>query len=211
MALKVVSEQSEANIRKQRVHDQLTRNLRKFAANFLRMTSGSGKPLDLLPQMEGLAASVRAYADAHEGALPAPKVIHQILDSHAAKLEHRPWIRDVEETARQRWEADGESDRSKAVAGIIRAGLRMVASELVDQLTQHSAAESDFYEQRRGQRKGPSEIPPKEEIKPWPYQFDFMYSPPMDCSASLTASWRDFAMAKMRCLNSRTQNRKSQT
>jgi hypothetical protein len=34
MPLRVVSEQSEANIRKQRVHDQLTRDLRRFAANF---------------------------------------------------------------------------------------------------------------------------------------------------------------------------------
>src|ERR1700730_5484632 len=100
MALKVVSEQSEANIGKQRVHHQLTRDLRRFAANFLRMTSGSGKPLDLLPQMERLVTSSRIYADAHDGALPALKVIHQILDSHAAKLEYRPWIRDVEEGAR---------------------------------------------------------------------------------------------------------------
>jgi hypothetical protein len=149
MALRVVSEQSEANIRKQRVYDQLTRDLRRFAANFLRMTSGSGKPLDLLPQMERLAASIKAYADAHDGALPAPKVIHQILDSRAALLEYRPWIKDVSETERQRWEADGSFDRSEAVAGIIKAGLRMVASELVDQLTQHSVAESDFYEQVR--------------------------------------------------------------
>jgi hypothetical protein len=149
MALRVVSEQSEADIRKQRVHDQLTRDLRRFAANFLRMTSGSGKPLELLRQMEKVAASIRAYADAHDGALPASKVIHQILDSHAALVEYRPWIRDVEEATRLRWEANGESDRSKAVAGIIRAGLRMVASEFVDQLTQHSVAESDFYEQVR--------------------------------------------------------------
>src|SRR5882724_175927 len=55
MALRVVSEQSEANIRKQRIHDQLTRDLRKFAANFHRMTSGSGKPLDLLQQMAKVA------------------------------------------------------------------------------------------------------------------------------------------------------------
>jgi hypothetical protein len=148
MALRVVSEQSEANIRKQRVHDQLTRDLRRFAVNFLRMTSGSGKPLDLQQQMQKVAASIRAYADAHDGA-PAPKIIHQILDSRVALLEYRPWIKDVEDAARQRWEADGESDRSKAVAGIIKAGLRMVASELVDQLTQHSAAQSDFYEQIR--------------------------------------------------------------
>jgi hypothetical protein len=147
MALKVVSEQSEADIRKQRVHDQLTRDLRRFAANFLRMTSGSGKPLDLLPQMERVAATIRAYADAHDGDLPAPKVIHEILDSRVALLEYRPWIKDVEEAARQRWEADGEFDLGRAVAGIIRAGLRMVASELVDQLTQHSVAESEFYEQ----------------------------------------------------------------
>jgi hypothetical protein len=149
MALKVVSEQSEANIGKQRVHHQLTRDLRRFAANFLRMTSGSGKPLELLRQMDKVTGSIRAYADAHDGTLPAPKVIHQILDSHAALLEYRPWIRDLEEAARQRSEADGRTDRSKAVDGIIKAGLRMVASELVDQLTQHSVAESDFYEQVR--------------------------------------------------------------
>jgi hypothetical protein len=148
MALRVVSEQSEASIRKQRVHDQLTRDLRRFAANFLRMTSGSGKPLELLQQMEKVAASIRAYTDAHDGALPAPKVIHQILDSHAALLEYRPWIKDVE-TTRQRGKADGEFDRTEAVAGIIKAGLRMVASELVDQLTQHNTAQSDFYEQIR--------------------------------------------------------------
>ena len=58
-------------------------------------------------------------------------------------------VKDVSETERQRSEADGSFDRSEAVAGIIKAGLRMVASELVDQLTQHSAAESDFYEQVR--------------------------------------------------------------
>jgi hypothetical protein len=73
MALRVVSEQSEANIRKQRIHDQLTRDLRKFAANFHRMTSGSGKPLDLLQQMEKVAASIRAYTDAHDGALSCAK------------------------------------------------------------------------------------------------------------------------------------------
>jgi hypothetical protein len=87
MALRVVSHQSEANIRKKHVHDQLTRDLRRFAANFLRMTSGSGRPLDLLPQMERLAASVRAYADEHNGTLPEPKVIHQILDSHSLSTD----------------------------------------------------------------------------------------------------------------------------
>jgi hypothetical protein len=56
MALTVVSEQSEKNILKKRAHDQLTRDLRKFAANFLRISSGSGKPLDLLRQTEKLTA-----------------------------------------------------------------------------------------------------------------------------------------------------------
>lgn len=149
MVLRIVSEQSEAEIRKQRVHGQLSRDLRSFAANFLRMTSGSGKPLELLPQLEKLSASIREYRDAHDGALPAPKVIHQILDGHEAKLEYRPWIKEVSEPDRQRWEADGTFDRQEAIAGIVRSGLRMVAAELVDQLTQHSVAESDFYEHLR--------------------------------------------------------------
>ena len=149
MTLRVASEQSEKNILKKRAHDQLTRDLRRFAANFLRITSGSGKPLELPRQMEKLSASLRAYADAHDGALPSPKTVHQILDSRAALIEYRPWIKDVDEASRRRWEADGTYARNDAVAGIIKAGLRMVASELVDQLTQHSTAESEFYEQIR--------------------------------------------------------------
>ncbi|MGY3472477.1 hypothetical protein [Bradyrhizobium ottawaense] len=149
MILRVVSEQSEAEIRKQRVHDQLSRDLRRFAANFLRMTSGSGKPLELLAQLEKLSACIREYRDAHDGALPAPKVIHQILNAREAKLEYRPWIKEISESERQRWEADGTFDREEAIAGIVRSGLRMVAAELVDQLTQHSVAETDFYESIR--------------------------------------------------------------
>jgi hypothetical protein len=147
MTLRVVSEQSEKNILKKRTHDQLTRDLRRFAANFLRITSGSGKPHELLRQMEKLSAALRAYADAHDGALPPAKAVHQILDSRAALIEYRPWIKEIDEAKRRRWEADGTYARDDAVAGIIKAGLRMVASELVDQLTQHSVAESEFYEQ----------------------------------------------------------------
>jgi hypothetical protein len=149
MALRVVSEQSQMNIRKKRVQEQLTRDLRKFAANFLRINSGSGKPLDLLVQMEKVTASIRAYADAHDGSLPPAKLVHQILDSRAALIEYRPWIKDVDEEARRRWEADGSYSMRDAVSGIIKAGMRMIASELVDQMTQHSVAESDFYEQIR--------------------------------------------------------------
>jgi hypothetical protein len=130
MALRVVSEQSQMNIRKKRVQEQLTRDLRKFAANFLRINSGSGKPpLDLLVQMEKVTASIRAYADAHDGSLPPAKLVHQILDSRAALIEYRPWIKDVDEEARRRWEADGSYARRDAVSGIIKAGMRMIASD----------------------------------------------------------------------------------
>jgi hypothetical protein len=149
MALRVVSEQSEKDILKKRAHDQLTRDLRRFAANFLRITSGSGKPLDLLRQIERLTTSLQTYADAHDGALPPAKTVHEILDSRAALIEYRPWVKEVDEASRRRWEEDGTYARNDAVAGIIKAGLRMVASELVDQLTQRSTAESEFYEQIR--------------------------------------------------------------
>jgi hypothetical protein len=89
MALRVVSKQSEQDIRKKQVHEQLTRGLRRFAANFLRIASCSGKPRELLDQMDKVTASLRAYADAHDGALPSPKVVHDILDSRAALVEHR--------------------------------------------------------------------------------------------------------------------------
>jgi hypothetical protein len=95
--------------------------------------------------MENVTASLRAYAEAHDGSLPPAKLIHQILDSRAALIEYRPWIGDVKEESRRRWEADGTYASRDAIYGIIKAGMRMIASELVDQLTQHSVAAHDFH------------------------------------------------------------------
>jgi hypothetical protein len=51
---------------------------------------------------------------------PSPKTVHQILDSRAALIEYRPWIKEVDEASRRRWKADGTYARSDAVAGIIK-------------------------------------------------------------------------------------------
>jgi len=145
MSLRIVSDQSE-EIRRQQSHKRLKRDLRNFAANFLRLVSGFGRALDLLGQLEKVSAAIREYAEAHDGKLPPQKVIHGILDDRAALLENRPWIEEAEETERARWNAIGENARSEAIARMIRAGLRIAAASFVDQLTQRSAAESNFYE-----------------------------------------------------------------
>jgi hypothetical protein len=168
MAFRIVSNTSEEEIRRQQSHKELTRELRRFAANFLRLVSGSGKALDLLGQMERVSDAIREYAEAHNSKLPPQKVIHAILDDHAAlREEYRPWIKENEAINKALFEKDGQISIDETAAQIIRAELRMTAANFVDQLTQHSVAETDFYlaanrlEDARTQKRSKHQASPK--------------------------------------------------
>jgi hypothetical protein len=143
--MRIVSTTSEEEIRRRETLTQLKGDLRRFAANFLRLVSKSGRARDLILQAEKLSAALRDYAEAHNGKLPPAKIIHAILDEQSALLEHRPWIKEAHEIHGARWEAEGEYARAEAISDIIRAGMRMTASHLADQMTQHSVAENEFY------------------------------------------------------------------
>jgi hypothetical protein len=73
MALRIISNQSEEEIKRQASLKQLTWEMRRLAANFLRLVSGSGRAPDLLGQMERVSNAIREYADAHDGKPPPSK------------------------------------------------------------------------------------------------------------------------------------------
>jgi hypothetical protein len=145
LTMRVVSTTSEEEIRRRDALDQLKRDLRAFAANFLRFVSKSGRSQDLLGQMERVCSAIHRYSEAHDGKTPPTKIVHSILDEQSALIEHRPWIEDAREIDGAHRAAEEESVRAEAISDIIRAGMRMTASNLVDQLTQHSVAEDEFY------------------------------------------------------------------
>jgi hypothetical protein len=144
MVVRVVSEQSPEDIRKNRAREALVDPLRVLTANLLRIVRGGGKPVALLRQMERCAISIREYASAH-GHLPSAATINHILDCEAAQHEYRPWIKKAPAEDLCRWEDDGTLDRNEAERRIRNASLQIAASMLLDQMMQCSAAESDFH------------------------------------------------------------------
>jgi hypothetical protein len=139
--MRVVSEQSEQDIRKRKARDALVYPLRELAANLLRTIRGAGKPLELWRQMESYVSLMREYTDAH-GCQPDDQFIHDILDCDIAENDYRPWIeqnRTKEDLRRSK--ANGTIDRKDAERLIRNASLQIIASTLVDQLTQRRTGE----------------------------------------------------------------------
>jgi hypothetical protein len=56
-----VSENSEADLARQRASDQVEWKIRELTANLLRITRGAGKPYEIMQQMVDLAETMRGY------------------------------------------------------------------------------------------------------------------------------------------------------
>ena len=141
--MRVVSEQSEEEIRRRKTREALAPRLRVLAANMLRVVRGAGKPLELLRQMEACSAAIRDYAEAH-GCLPSVQLFNQMLDCESTWREYRPWIEEDRKKFEAEWAASGETDRKDAIRKIRNASLQATASMLLDQSTQLSVAENDM-------------------------------------------------------------------
>jgi hypothetical protein len=141
--MRIVSEQSTENIRRKKARDALVPKLRGLAANVLRIVKGTGKPLELLRQMESCSAAIREYAAAHDH-VPGHELMHQILNCETTRDEFRPWVKESRK-ALAPLDAE-ETGREIAIRKIRDACLQLAASILLDQLTQCSKAESDLYE-----------------------------------------------------------------
>lgn len=61
MPLTVISENSERDIQRRRLHREFVRTLRVLTANLLRMTRGAGKPEQFIPQLAALTQAMARY------------------------------------------------------------------------------------------------------------------------------------------------------
>ena len=113
MGLKLVTENTDPELERNRTREDLKWPLRELAANMLRMVRGAGKPSLMTKQLVECPDAMTAYKEAH-GSLPPAKLIQHMLDPDAAFLEYRPWManRDAEDVAR--WEEDGSTDKAAA-------------------------------------------------------------------------------------------------
>lgn len=144
--IRVVSEQSDADIQRSRTREALAWPLRRLTANIMRIAKQGGRPVELLLQMEACCKALREYADAH-GCLPDAQLIQDILDCDLAWREHRPWIEERKaEVANLDDNGDsGFYEREEAMRMIRRGALQAVASMLVDQLPQQRMGENDIH------------------------------------------------------------------
>lgn len=143
--MRVVSSQTEADIKRRETAEALTLPLRELAANVMRLAKHGGHPLRLLPQLEACLGVLQNYVAAHRY-LPDTQLIHDIFDCDLALTQHRPWLA---ERRREMAEFTGErdtasSDREEAMQLIRHGALQVAASMLVNQLPQQRMGEQDI-------------------------------------------------------------------
>jgi hypothetical protein len=145
--VRIVSDQSEDDIRRRETRDGLVWPLRELAANILRIVNGAGKPWELMNQLAACHEALRLYAEAHS-MLPSEFEIHQILDCDLAWQEIRPGAEERQATETEspsRMRDDGEIEREMALGLIRKGALQMVASRLLRQVPQQGRAGHDLH------------------------------------------------------------------
>lgn len=141
MTIRLVSDQSESDVRKHEDEEALKSALRALTANLLRICRGGGKA-ELGRQLTGCIRAFQDYYESH-GHYPVHATIQQILDPDAAMKEHRPWI-DQNEDDLARWADDGTLERERAFQQIRNGALQVDASMLLNQITQERRGETEM-------------------------------------------------------------------
>lgn len=139
--MKIVSDNDPGAIEERKHQENLDRaasmvrhQLRRVAANILRISAGAGKAHDLFREIQALADAEAHYRElAGMGTWDAE--ISNALNADLTMHENRPWIR---EAGRQ--DAIGAAEKD-----LMRAAMRMQAAYLLDQMTQQSAAEHQMH------------------------------------------------------------------
>jgi hypothetical protein len=127
--MKVVSENTEADLARGRAERSIEAALRALTANLIRVTRGAGKPEEINHQIVRLAEATTAYSSA-AGVLPAGDTLAGFI-----RLEDRDM---------SRW-SDEERARSWAERLVVDGALQLTASRLLGQLTQERAGHSEMY------------------------------------------------------------------
>jgi hypothetical protein len=145
--MRVVSEQSAADIRRRKTREALTWPLRELTANLLRIANGAGRPLNLAKQLAACSAAFQAYVEAHN-ALPSEQEIHDILDCDLSWEQYRRIQKrraEMKEILGEDYD-EGTSERDRAERLIRKGALQVAASKLLSQIPQAASGEHDIYE-----------------------------------------------------------------
>jgi len=127
--MKLVSENSEAELARRQAIDKVRLALRELAANLMRIVRGDGKPWEVGQQAQELVNTLVAYREAC-GHMPDPDEITAALS--------------IEDKAGGL--SDVALDRLDARDTIVRGCLQIAASELLSQNTQLAAGWHEMHE-----------------------------------------------------------------
>lgn len=145
--MRIVSENSDGDIRRQRAEDALSWALRDLASNMLRVVRGAGKPYQLGREMIAAVEAMEAYRAA-VGHWPPSDAISAMLSGKS--------------TFDLKGLSDGEFNKEHAQETMIRGALQIVASRLAGQRIQESSGEREMAEGRRA-----AEAARKEIVREW--------------------------------------------
>jgi hypothetical protein len=137
--MKLVSENSAADLAKRRTLKQVHRTLQEMAANLMRISRGGGKPHDLVRHVEMFAGALVAYYEATGEAVPAEEF------SAALSVSTDP------EFVAQFPGPEGE--RLDAIDTIIHGALQVAASRLLQQRTHETLGRGEMLEGFRALRR----------------------------------------------------------
>lgn len=143
--MRVVSEQSEADLRRREAANRVHWRYRELAANLLRVVRGAGSSADLLEQMAAVISASSELKDL-EGYWPDSSVIEGALrlPDPGSRMQARVEEGRFSKEDIDRWERDGTLDVNWAEHEICRGVLQMCASGLLQQSTHRSVGHNEF-------------------------------------------------------------------
>lgn len=137
--MRVVSENSEHDIQRERARQDIVWPLKELAANVIRVVRGAGKPHEIASQAGRVVLAFEAYHDVVGHYPPG----HEIQD--AINIRYHS----------EQWETD---DVDWAVDQIIQGSLQVAASRVLAQNTQEAAGERELKDGVRSMEKAQEAI-----------------------------------------------------
>lgn len=144
MALKVVTSQTDSELRRKNAETELKYPLRELAANLIRIVRGAGDPDQLPDQLVQTLKFYEKHVKA-TGGVPKPKVVRKMLDPEEAMIEARPWTEITNPEEIEALNRSGMAERQEAEELMRKGGLQITASMLLGQHTQSIAGEHEMY------------------------------------------------------------------
>jgi hypothetical protein len=129
--MRIVSSQTEAQIKAERAKADFEYALRETTANLLRVIRGAGRPFEVAQQIKKCAEAIQA----HELAIGL-SIGEESVTNALGIPDEVDWRRF----------GNDERERHYAQETMVRGALQMTASKLLGQRTQEAAGESELYQ-----------------------------------------------------------------